>query len=137
MRISAARLGKLGEWWALWLYRLRGYRVVGRNVRVGGGEIDLVVRRGSTLVVAEVKTRQSRAAGDGYEAVGWRKQQQLVRLGAMLLARERRPVQLRFDVVSLYWNGWRFVANVIPDAFSAGSTSPDARTPASAWRWAR
>ena len=27
MRISAARLGKLGEWWALWLYRLRGYRV--------------------------------------------------------------------------------------------------------------
>jgi putative endonuclease len=137
MRISAARLGKLGEWRARWLYRLRGYRVVGRNVRVGGGEIDLVVRRGRTLVIAEVKTRQSLTAGQGYEAVGWQKQQQLVRLGEMLLAREARPVQLRFDVVSLYWNGWRFVVSFIPDAFSAGSTFPGARTPASAWRWAR
>jgi putative endonuclease len=117
MRISAARLGRLGEWWALWLYRLRGYRIVGRNVRVAGGEIDLVVRRGRTLVIAEVKTRQSFSAGEGYEAVGRRKQEQLVRLGELLLAREPRPVQLRYDIVSLYWNGWRFVVNFIPNAF--------------------
>jgi len=117
MRISAARLGRLGEWRARWLYRLRGYRVVARNVRVAGGEIDLVLRRGRTLVIAEVKTRQSRAAGDGWEAVGRRKQQQLVRLGEMLLARERPDVQLRYDVVSLYWNGWRFVVSYMPDAF--------------------
>ena len=119
MRISAARLGKLGEWRALWLYRLRGYRVVGRNVRVAGGEIDLVVRRGRTLVIAEVKTRQSLAAGEGHEAVGRRKQERLVRLGELLLAREPRNVQLRYDIVSLYWNGWRFVVNFIPDAFRA------------------
>ena len=119
MRISAARLGRFGEWWARWLYRVRGYRVVARNVRVGGGEIDLVLRRGRMLVVAEVKTRQSVVLGEGYEAVGWQKQRQLVRLGEMLLARERRPVQLRYDVVSLYWNGWRFVVNFIPDAFRA------------------
>lgn len=137
MRISAARLGKLGEAFAPWLYRLRGYRVIGRNVRLGGGEIDLVVRRGRTLVIAEVKTRQSLAAGEGYEAVGWRKRQQLARLGELLLARETRPVQLRYDIVSLYWNGWRFVVRLIPDAFSVGSTSPAARTPASAWRSAR
>jgi putative endonuclease len=119
MRISAARLGRLGEWWALWFYRLRGYRVIGCNVRVGGGEIDLVVRRGRTLVIAEVKTRQSLAAGEGWEAVGPRKQRQLVRLGALLLARERRPVQLRYDVVSLHWTGWRFAVRFIPNAFDA------------------
>jgi putative endonuclease len=136
MRLSAARLGKLGEAFAPWLYRLRGYRVVGRNVRVGGGEIDLVVRRGRTLIIVEVKARQSVVA-EGWESVGPRKQQQLLRLGEMLLARERRPVQLRYDVVSLVWNGWRFVVRFIPNAFSAGSTFPDARRPASAWRWAR
>ena len=119
MRISAARLGRLGEWRALWLYRLRGYRVVRRNARVAGGEIDLVLRRGRTLVIAEVKTRQSITMGEGYESVGRQKQQQLVRLGEMLLARERQPVQLRYDVVSLYWNGWRFVVKFIPDAFRA------------------
>jgi putative endonuclease len=117
MRISAARLGRLGEWRARWLYRLRGYRVVERNVRVAGGEIDLVLRRGRTLVIAEVKTRQSLSAGEGHEAVGWRKREQLVRLGDMLLARERRPVQLRYDIVSLYWTGWRFVVRFIPNAF--------------------
>ena len=137
MRISAARLGKFGEWRALWLYRLRGYRVVGCNLRLGGGEIDLVVRRGRTLVIAEVKTRQSLAAGEGHEAVDRRKREQLMRLGEMLLARESRPVQLRYDIVSLYWTGWRFVVTFIPGAFSAGSTSPGARRPASAWRWAR
>ena len=115
--MSAVRLGRLGEWRALWLYRLRGYRVVGRNVRVAGGEIDLVVRRGRTLVIAEVKTRQSLAAGEGWEAVGRRKQEQLARLGELLLARETRPVQLRYDVVSLYWTGWRFVVRFIPNAF--------------------
>ena len=120
MRIPTARLGRFGEWRARWLYRLRGYRVVARNVRVAGGEIDLVLRRGRTLVIAEVKTRQSFAAGEGYEAVGRRKQEQLARLGALLLAREARNVQLRYDVVSLYWNGWRFVVRFIPDAFRPG-----------------
>ena len=117
MRIPTARLGRFGEWRARWLYRLRGYRVVARNVRVAGGEIDLVLRRGRMLVIAEVKTRQSFAAGEGYEAVGRRKQEQLARLGALLLAREAHNVQLRYDVVSLYWNGWRFVVRFIPDAF--------------------
>lgn len=117
MRLSAARLAKLGEWFARWLYRARGYRIVGRNVRVGGGEIDLVARRGRTLVIAEVKTRQSRAAGEGWEAVGREKQQRLIRLAEMLLAREQRPVQVRFDVVSLHWTGWRFATRVISNAF--------------------
>lgn len=137
MRIASPRLGRLGEWWALFLYCLRGYYVVGHNVRVGGGEIDLVARRGRTLVIAEVKTRQSRGAGEGYEAVGWRKRQQLVRLSELLLAREPRPVQVRYDVVSLRWTGWRFATTFIPNAFSAGSTSPDIRMPAAAWRSAR
>ena len=43
-------------------YRLRGYRILGANVRAGGHELDLVVRRGSRLVFVEVKER----ARDGY-----------------------------------------------------------------------
>ena len=117
MRIPIAKLGRFGEWRARWIYRVRGYRIAARNLRIGGGEIDLVARRGRTLVIAEVKTRQSLAAGEGCEAVDRRKQEQLVRLGGLLLALERQPVRLRYDVVSLYWTGWRFVVNFIPDAF--------------------
>ena len=45
-------------------YRLRGWRVIGANVRVGRDELDLIVRRGRTLRIVEVKEK----TGDGYGA---------------------------------------------------------------------
>jgi len=39
--ISPARYGRLAETVAAWRLRLAGYRVVGRNVRVAGREVDL------------------------------------------------------------------------------------------------
>ncbi len=69
-KIATARLGRAGERRAAWFYRLRGYHIIDRNVRLTAGEIDLVVRRGATLVIAEVKTRQSLAAGEGFVARG-------------------------------------------------------------------
>ncbi|HEY8712883.1 MAG TPA: YraN family protein, partial [Thermoanaerobaculia bacterium] len=78
--IATTKLGRAGERRAAWFYRLRGYRIVERNVRMTGGEIDLVVRRGKTLVIAEVKTRQSLAAGEGFVAVDRTKRERMIRL---------------------------------------------------------
>ena len=124
-----AKLGALGERRAAWFYRLRGYRIVGRNVRLRSGEIDLVVRRGTMLVIAEVKTRQSRAAGEGHDAVDAAKRSKLVRLADEYLARTDGKVQLRYDVLSLFWNGRRFEVSHYPDAFRPVS---DPRRP---WMW--
>lgn len=130
VRIPVARLGRLGEWRTALFYLVRGYRIVGRNVRLARGEIDLLVRRGRTLVVAEVKTRQSLAAGEGFEAVDRRKRERLIALADDYLARRGRSVsQLRYDVVSLYWTGWRFRIRHYPDAFRPVA---EARRP---WRW--
>ena len=129
MRIAAAKLGRLGELCCVLYYLLRGYRVVARNVRLRAGEIDLVVRRGATLVVAEVKTRQSLAAGEGHEAVNREKRMRLVRLADQFLASTGRSASVRFDVLSLYWTGWRFVVSYYPDAFRPVG---DPRQP---WKW--
>jgi putative endonuclease len=43
---------------ALWL-RLFGWRILARRVRVHGGEVDLVARRGRTVAFVEVKARAS------------------------------------------------------------------------------
>jgi putative endonuclease len=116
--LPVAMLGRLGEQRAVWFYRIRGYRVVARNVRFTSGEIDLVTQRGSTLVVAEVKTRQSLAAGEGHLAVSRQKQERLVRLADEYVHREKlQNVQIRYDVLSLFWNGVRFLINHYPDAF--------------------
>jgi putative endonuclease len=118
-RLEAKALGRRGERRAQWFYRWRGYTIVGSNVRLRSGELDLVVRRGRTLVLVEVKTRQSLAAGEGFLAVDANKQERLARLGRELLATRGAGgcKQVRFDVVSLFWNGRRLALTHIADAF--------------------
>src|SRR5438132_3164077 len=127
--IPIAKLGARGERRAAWFYRLRGFSVVGRNQRMRGGEIDLIVQRGRLLVFVEVKTRQSLAAGEGYEAVDRDKQLQLVRLAGEYLAKHRHRGEIRYDVLSLFWTGMRFVIRHFPDAFRPVSH------PRRPWKW--
>jgi len=115
-RLDPRALGAKGERRAAWFYRLRGYVVVARNVRLPAGEIDLVVRRGATIVIAEVKSRQSLTAGEGHGAVGRTKRERMIRLGDQYAARHP-GAQLRYDILSLFWTGRRFVVTHYPDAF--------------------
>ena len=126
--MTPAQLGRAGERWAAWFYRLRGYRVLARNLRLGAGEIDLVLRRGATIVIAEVKTRQTRLAGEGHEAVDRRKRERMIRLGDQYAARHPEAL-LRYDIVSIFWTGWRFAVTCYRDAFRPAA---DPRRP---WQW--
>ena len=128
MKLAPAKLGRLGERRAAWFYRLRGYRIVARNERVAAGEADLVARRGRTLVIVEVKTRQTRIAGEGHEAVDRARRERMIRLGEHYAARFPKAT-LRYDIVSLYWTGWRFVVTRYRDAFRPVA---DAQRP---WIW--
>ena len=96
-------LGRTGEELAAAWYRGRGYRVLARNWRTSIGELDLVVRKGRTVVVAEVKTRRTDAFGVPALAVDATKQQRIRRLAAAWLAdhRIRGRVDVRFDVVAI------------------------------------
>lgn len=58
-----------GERRALLHYRLRGYRLLAANARVGRYELDLVLRRGRRLVVVEVKEKGGSAFGDPLEMI--------------------------------------------------------------------
>jgi putative endonuclease len=71
---------------ALRHYRLRGYRILGTNVWAGGHELDLVVRRGETLVFCEVKSKSGGGRGDPAEMVGREKQRRLRRAADAWLA---------------------------------------------------
>jgi putative endonuclease len=58
-----------GERRALHHYRLLGYRLVDANVRVGRYELDLVLRRGRTLLVVEVKEKSGDSYGHPFEMI--------------------------------------------------------------------
>jgi len=113
-RAVAAR----GEAAAAAWYEEAGYEVLDRNWRRREGEVDLIVRKGRTVVFVEVKSRSSDAFGTGAEAVVAAKQRRIRRLAARWLAEltpasGRALVDLRFDVVDVTAGE----VDVVEDAF--------------------
>jgi putative endonuclease len=84
---TRADVGRRGEAAAEARYVANGYRVVARNWRCTVGELDLVLVRGNTLVICEVKTRRGARFGGGYEAVDSRKRRKLRALAEVFVQR--------------------------------------------------
>jgi len=83
---------------AAWL-DLAGLQVIGRNVRLGGVEVDLVARDGDTHVVVEVKLRGRADYGGAALAVDRVKRARLAR-AARALEQSGAP-EVRIDVIAI------------------------------------
>jgi putative endonuclease len=117
-RDPRAALGAKGERLAVRRLRRDGYRIVARNFRAAGAEIDAIAWDGDTLVFVEVKTRLRFGAGSPEESVNWLKQNHIRRAAAIYArahAMEERP--MRFDVVAVSRPDGRWRLEIIKDAF--------------------
>lgn len=95
-------------------YERNDYELLERNWRCDEGELDIIARRGDTIVFSEVKTRSSNAYGSPAEAVGPAKQRRIRRLALRWLGqRSMHAETLRFDVVAVVGND----IDVIESAF--------------------
>jgi putative endonuclease len=92
-----------GERRALRHYRLRGFRLVAANAHVAGYELDLVVRRGRTLVVAEVKEKGGAAFGEPLEMIDAEKIRRVTTAARAWLAAhpEAAGLDLRLEAVGV------------------------------------
>jgi putative endonuclease len=82
-----------------------GYELIGRNVRVGALELDVVARKGDLVAVVEVRTRGAGSFEGALASVHATKRAALVR-GAQRYWREelaKKPeiARLRFDVAAV------------------------------------
>jgi putative endonuclease len=117
------KLGRRGEWVALVLLLLKGYRPRHRNWRGAGGEVDLVVERRQEIVFVEVKARSSALFGGAVGAVDAKKQKKLARVSSAYLSRFGlwdRPC--RFDIITIertrefpYWRINHYANAFSPD----------------------
>lgn len=99
---SKDALGRRGENVAAEYLVRSGLVVLDRNWRCDLGEIDLVAREGTTLVVCEVKTRSALGFGAPTEAVTHRKAGRLRRLAARWLAAHAGHARdIRIDVIGV------------------------------------
>jgi len=111
-------LGRRGERAAEKYLKRNGYRIVARNFRAAGAEIDLVAMDGETLVFVEVKTRRSRISGAPEEAVDERKQLRMRRAAEAFATRYRAgEKELRFDIVAVNAAGKRLGIELLRNAF--------------------
>ncbi len=95
-------IGNYGERLAAEHLRSLGMVVLAQQWTCRFGEIDIVARDGSTLVICEVKTRTSTRYGGPFEAVTGHKAARLRRLAsAWLEAHDVHPPAVRIDVVSV------------------------------------
>lgn len=95
-------LGRWGEEAAERFLRRAGYKILARNYRTPVGELDIVARSGKILAFVEVKTRRTTVFGPPQEAVGTRKQRQIVRAAQWYLGSGAGAgLQPRFDVIAV------------------------------------
>ena len=104
-RSKAYRFGLAAEKAASWYLRCKGYRILAERYRNRSGEIDILARRGKTVLVVEVKARQTHAACE--YSITPAKQMMLSRAANELLGSHGKVAGLgdlatcniRFDVV--------------------------------------
>ena len=98
-RQQAEQSGRKAETLAHWLLRLKGYRILARRERTAAGELDIVARRGATLVFVEVKQRPTVA--QAAEAIDERQRQRIARAAEAYLADNPGLAGLgaRFDAI--------------------------------------
>ena len=101
-RTTRATLGDAAELEALKFLQKQGLRLVTRNFRCRTGELDLVMRDGTCLVIVEVRFRSGTFV-DPAESVDARKQLKLARATSFFLAGNPALCDLavRFDVVAV------------------------------------
>lgn len=101
MRATDA-VGDYGERLAERYLAAQGMTLLRRRWRCGEGEIDIIALDGECLVVCEVKTRRSLAAGTPLEAVTPAKLARLRRLAAAWLREEGGSYRdVRIDIVGV------------------------------------
>jgi putative endonuclease len=97
-RRAAYLFGLDAEFWAEILLRLKGYRILARRFLAAGAEIDLVARRGGTLIFVEVKARPTLD-----DALITLTPQKLARIGrgarAFLASMPAMPETIRCDAI--------------------------------------
>ncbi len=108
-----------GERRALWHYRLRGYRILGTNVRAGRNELDLIVRRGRDLTFVEVKERAGSGFGGAVGAVDREKRRRVRQAARIWLSRNPQPSHVRvgFEVVAVEQGRLRRIPTSLDDSW--------------------
>lgn len=119
-KMTAKEVGACGENIAAFYLEKKGYRILRRNFRIKGGELDIIAAKDGIIAFVEVKTRSVGYISGGFDAVDKRKKRLLIRAAEEYSLNNPHDFQPRFDVVEIILDGKRVVGfNYVENAFCA------------------
>lgn len=90
----------------------KGAKILEMNYRRPTGEIDIIARKGRTILFVEVKRRSSLRYGRPAEAVDCAKRGHILRTAALYLQENRlADAPVRFDVIEILPGEMRHIEN--------------------------
>lgn len=119
-RAPHLEIGRAAEDAAARLLERLDYRILQRNFRARGGELDAVALDGETLAIVEVRYRARGDYGGGAASITSGKRARIVRAARALIASDPRLARLRarFDVVEVTGTAGELDCRLIRGAFS-------------------
>lgn len=94
--------GKFGEDYTAEYLINNGYKIIARNFRRKGGELDIVALNDSILAVVEVKTRKFGGLTDGIDAMTNTKMRNIIRTAQRFIDETDTSFsEMRFDVAEV------------------------------------
>jgi putative endonuclease len=103
--VTTKQSGDAAELRAIAHLQSEGYRILRRNYRIRGGEVDIIARDGSALCFVEVRSRATTRFGRAEETVSAAKQRRIILAARHWLVGHPHAGPCRFDVVSLHGEG--------------------------------
>jgi len=115
---SHNELGKIGEQLATNYLLRNGYEILERNFFFDKAEIDIIAQKEKeTIVIVEVKTRNSDYFGDPQDFVTKNKIKLLVKAANEYVILNDLEVEVRFDIIAVLKNKNIEKIEHFPDAF--------------------
>ena len=103
MKMITRLTGRHHEQQAADYLKKQGLQLLEQNYQCRGGEIDLVMRDGDTLVFVEVRYRSRKDHGSAIESITFHKQRKILHTARYYLSQQAQYQNLpcRFDVLGI------------------------------------
>lgn len=110
-------LGWKGEEAAVNYLTSKGHRIVAKNWRFNGYEVDIISEDGEYVVFVEVKTRTSLSWGNPEDFIGKQRMRRMIQAAGIYLKLNCIDKPARFDIVAVISDRQHFELEHIEDAF--------------------
>lgn len=112
--MNSSEKGRRAEEEAARFLKSQGYAIVERNFRWKGGEIDIIAKKGETLVFVEVRSRARPDFGTAAQTIGSSKIKKIKTAALLYLQNKNLDCPIRFDVIAFDGEKMERLENAFP-----------------------